>query len=179
MNRIEIVSGDITTLEVDAVVTAANSALAGGGGVDGAIHAAAGSGLLEECRRLGGCPTGDAKVTGAYGLPAKMVIHAVGPVWRGGGEQEGAQLASCYRRSLEEAVGHGARSIAFPAISCGIYGFPIDRACDIAIREVAAFLDHDDRLDSVLMVAFGDDIRRALESALHRLRGQAEADGRP
>jgi tRNA-Thr(GGU) m(6)t(6)A37 methyltransferase TsaA len=169
MDRIRIVSGDITRLEVDAIVNAANSALAGGGGVDGAIHRAAGPGLLEECLKLGGCETGSAKLTGGHNLPAKYVIHAVGPVWRGGGENEEALLASCYRSSLELAAEHGARSVAFPAISCGIYGFPLERASRIAVGEVAKYLAADDRIESVLMVGFGADVVGALEAAKNEL----------
>ncbi|HEV2147359.1 MAG TPA: O-acetyl-ADP-ribose deacetylase [Longimicrobiaceae bacterium] len=164
--RVEVVEGDITKLAVDAVVNAANSSLLGGGGVDGAIHRAAGPGLLEECRRLGGCRTGEAKITGGHGLPARHVIHTVGPVWQGGGAGEDELLARCYRSSLQLAVDHGLRTVAFPAISTGVYRFPVERAAEIAVGEVLAFLDRDSTVKSVLLVAFGAESRRSLLTAL-------------
>lgn len=168
-SRIEIVEGDITKLAVDAIVNAANESLLGGGGVDGAIHRAAGPQLLAECRLLGGCPTGQAKTTQGYRLPARHVIHTVGPVWRGGGNGEDDLLASCYRTSLDMAHRHGCHSIAFPAISTGIYGFPIDRAARIAVATVRTFLAVHDLPEKVILCCFGqasaDAHRHALAAA--------------
>jgi O-acetyl-ADP-ribose deacetylase (regulator of RNase III) len=149
-----VVEGDITEQKVDAIVNAANNSLLGGGGVDGAIHRAAGPELLAECRRLHGCPTGEAKITRGHRLRARWVIHTVGPIWGGGHESEDELLANCYRRALELAVQNGVRSVAFPAISTGIYGFPLERATRIAVREVRTFLEKTPALEKVLFVCF-------------------------
>lgn len=156
MTPVEAVLGDITTELVDAIVNAANETLLGGGGVDGAIHRAAGPELIEECRLLGGCPTGQARITSGYRLPARFVIHAVGPVWSGGAEGEAEFLASCYRNSLQLADHHGARSIAFPAISTGVFGYPMAEATAIAVRTVTQHLSGNTRLELVKFVCFSE-----------------------
>ena len=152
--RIELVQGDITTQRVDAIVNAANNSLLGGGGVDGAIHRAAGPQLIEECRKIGGCPTGEARLTGGYGLPAKHVIHTVGPVYGGGRQGEAELLAACYRNSLETAQRAGLTSIAFPSISTGAYGYPITEACPIALNVTAEVLAGTDQIELVRFVLF-------------------------
>ena len=174
--RIAIVHGDITTLDVDAIVNAANSSLLGGGGVDGAIHRAAGPELLAECRLLGGCPTGQARITRGHRLPARWVIHTVGLVWRGGGRREDESLAACYRNSLALAAERGLHSVAFPAISTGIYGFPLERATTIAVREVATSLRHHPDVEAVTFVCFDDRTQHVYEAELAR---QASADTQP
>jgi O-acetyl-ADP-ribose deacetylase (regulator of RNase III) len=167
--RIELRKGDITKVPADAIVNAANSSLLGGGGVDGAIHRAGGPAILEESRSLGGCETGDAKATTAGDLPARIVIHAVGPVWQGGGQGEDELLASAYRRSLEVASERGARTIAFPAISTGVYRFPVDRAAQIAIGATADYLASNPDVDCVTFVLFSDDHLVAFERALEEV----------
>lgn len=167
--RMVVVVGDITRLAVDAIVNAANRSLLGGGGVDGAIHAAAGPSLLEECHALNGCETGDAKITRGYRLPAAHVIHTVGPVWSGGDADEDRLLASCYRRALEVAVENGLRTIAFPAISTGVYGFPVDRAARIAVRTVASFLSDPPGTAEVTFCCFSEDSAEAHRAALDEL----------
>ncbi len=193
--RIEIIKGDIAKLEIEAIVNAANNSLLGGGGVDGAIHRAAGPGLLEECRKLGGCTsivaqehspfinasetndsvafgdvircdTGEAKITKGHNLPAKWVIHTVGPVWKGGGHGEDELLASCYRNSLKLAVENGIHEVAFPSISTGAYGFPLERAAKIAITEIGRFIDSDVPLELVVIVCFNERVQLAYEKAL-------------
>ncbi|HEX8164920.1 MAG TPA: O-acetyl-ADP-ribose deacetylase [Beijerinckiaceae bacterium] len=162
---LDVIVSDITTLAVDAIVNAANSSLLGGGGIDGAIHRAAGPGLLEECRKLNGCAPGDAKITGGHRLPARHVIHTVGPVWRGGSEGEDDVLANCYRRSLEVAAAHGLRTVAFPAISTGVYGFPADRAARIAVATVRASVSLAS-FDKVIFCCFSEPSARLHAEAL-------------
>ncbi|HZS85324.1 MAG TPA: O-acetyl-ADP-ribose deacetylase [Stellaceae bacterium] len=165
-DRIRLATGDITRFAADAIVNAANTSLLGGGGVDGAIHRAAGPELLAECRRIGGCPTGEARLTKGYRLPAPYVIHTVGPVWRGGDRGEEGLLAACYRNVLALASRHVLRRIAFPAISTGVYGFPLARATAIAVTEVRRFLATDDGMAEVTFVCFSDAISAAYRRAL-------------
>ena len=164
--RVVALEGDITEQRVDAIVNAANTSLLGGGGVDGAIHRAAGPELLAECRTLGGCPTGEARITAGYRLPARWVIHTVGPVWSGGGSGEDDLLAACYRNSLSLAVESGVRTIAFPAISTGVYRFPLERATAIAVSEVRRFLAEDTSIERVTFVCHGPRAYRAYTATL-------------
>lgn len=167
--RIEIIEGDITKQEVDAIVNAANTSLLGGGGVDGAIHRAAGPELLEETRKIGGCPTGEARVSKGYRLPAKWVIHTVGPVWAGGHKNEENLLAGCYRNSLKAAAELGVKSIAFPSISTGAYRFPLDRATEIAMTETRKFLEANENPEKVIFVCFGEKVLKTYQQVFQRI----------
>ncbi len=171
LNRIAVVEGDITRQQVGAIVNAANTTLLGGGGVDGAIHRAAGPELLEECRALGGCATGQAKITKGYGLPAKFVIHTVGPVWRDGSRGEDELLASCYRSCFALIEQHGIRTVAFPSISTGAYGFPMERAARIAVTETKKFLEGNTALEQVLLVCFGKSAHEIHVQAVKEILG--------
>lgn len=173
MAEIRLVTTDITLLDVDAIVNAANNALLGGGGVDGAIHRAAGAELLVECKTLKGCATGEAKLTAGYKLPARYVIHTVGPVWQGGLSGEAELLVACYRHCLQLAVEHNITSIAFPAISCGVYGYPVTQACELAVSTINEFLQENEGhgIEAVTLCAFGDDAYDALNSTLQGVPG--------
>ena len=168
-SKIEVVKTDITTLAVDAIVNAANTSLLGGGGVDGAIHRAAGPELFDECYQIGGCPTGEARLTKGYRLPAKWVIHTVGPVWSGGRRGEPEMLASCYRSVFKIAREKGFRSLAFPAISCGVYRFPLEQAVKIAVSETAAELVSSDAVQKAIFACFGDDVYAAYRREVDKL----------
>jgi O-acetyl-ADP-ribose deacetylase (regulator of RNase III) len=168
-DKMKIIDGDITKQHVDAIVNAANESLLGGGGVDGAIHRAAGPELLAECRTLNGCPTGEAKITKGYKLPAKFVIHTVGPIWRGGKAHEDQLLENCYHNSLKLAVEHGIKTIAFPSISTGVYGFPIERASRIALKTIKAFLENDNRIQKVFFVCFGSHDYQVYQKAIQEV----------
>lgn len=169
LDRIAVIQGDITKQKVDAIVNAANNALLGGGGVDGAIHRAAGPGLLEECRKLNGCATGEAKITNGYDLPARWVIHTVGPVWQGGNHGEDELLAQCYRSCFALAEQYSIQTIAFPAISAGAYGFPLERAARIAVTEVKRFLESNASVEKVILVCFGERAYRCYLTAVQEI----------
>ena len=171
MGRIKIIHGDITRVEVDAIVNAANTSLLGGGGVDGAIHRAAGPELLTECRKLGGCKTGEAKITKGYNLPVSYVIHTVGPVWQGGSSGENELLASCYRNSMNLAAENGIRTIAFPSISTGAYRFPVKRAARIAMLEITDFIENNTNMHKVFVVCFDEMTLKAYEEVVKELEG--------
>lgn len=166
---ITAIKGDITCLNVDAIVNAANNSLLGGGGVDGAIHAAAGPGLLEECRGIKGCPTGEARITRGYNLPARFVIHTVGPVWRGGRNGEDEMLSCCYRSCFELAEKHGIKEIAFPSISTGVYGFPVERASEIAVASIKSALEINSSVEKVIAVCFNDRVYECYRMALKEI----------
>ena len=168
-DKLEAKLANIVELEVDAIVNAANTSLLGGGGVDGAIHRAAGPELLKECRTLGGCPTGESRITGGYRLPAKHVIHTVGPVWHGGRQREPVLLASCYRTSLALAAEHGIKTIAFPAISCGAYRYPVAQAVHIAVRECADAVAREPRLEKIIFACFNEDMLKLYRAELQKL----------
>lgn len=170
--RVNIVEGDITKQTVDAIVNAANTSLLGGGGVDGAIHRAAGPELLEETRKIGGCPTGEARVSKGYKLPAKWVIHTVGPVWKGGQKNEENLLASCYRSSFAAAIEKGVKTIAFPSISTGAYGFPLERATEIALTETKQFLETDKALEKVVFMCFGEKVLNTYKAIAEKVFGK-------
>ena len=169
--RVEIVEGDITKQQVDAIVNAANTSLLGGGGVDGAIHRAAGPELLEETRKIGGCPTGEARVSKGYKLPARWVIHTVGPIWKGGNKNEENLLANCYRNSFTAAKERGVKTLAFPSISTGAYGFPLERATEIALSETKAFLESDKTLQKVVFVCFGEKVLSTYRKVYEKVFG--------
>jgi O-acetyl-ADP-ribose deacetylase (regulator of RNase III) len=166
LNRLELIKGDITSLQVDAIVNAANTSLLGGGGVDGAIHEAAGDALLEECRTLNGCSTGDAKITRGYNLKAEYVIHTVGPIWKGGNKDEYQLLASCYKNSLRLARENSIKSVAFPGISTGVYGFPKDQAATIAVNEAKRFLSKNELPVKIIFVVFNDETYKLYKDLL-------------